>query len=288
MVSDPSTPDGATPKDLVIAHRLADAARDAILPHFRTQSLSIDDKSAAGSVFDPVTVADRAAEQAMRALLAELAPNDGVYGEEFGQTDGASGRLWVLDPIDGTRAFMSGILNWGVLIALCDGGRPVLGVMDQPFTQERFFSASDGSAARSAQYFRGASAAAAQAQPIKTRARADLSDATLFTTDPDLFIPGPERSAYDAVASAVKLRRYGTDCYAYAMVAGGFADLVIETGLSPYDIQALIPIVEGAGGIITDWSGAPNPWSGQVIAAGDAQIHAAALALLQPGADPDR
>ena len=271
-----NTPHGARAvSDEAIANSLADAAREAILPHFRAAALTAENKAEATSgakAFDPVTIADRAAEEAMRGILSELAPDDGVFGEEFGRSEGASGRLWVLDPIDGTRAFMAGLPSWGVLIGLHVDGATELGLMDQPYTGERFIGRRG---AKAATFYRGFETRALRSRPCET-----LETATLLTTDPDLFRDGDERDAYEQVAMRAKLRRYGCDCYAYAMIAGGWADLVIETGLQPYDIQALIPIIEAAGGVVTDWSGAPNPWEGRVVAAGDARTHAAALELL--------
>ncbi|MBX2854151.1 MAG: histidinol-phosphatase [Rhodobacteraceae bacterium] len=261
--------------DLSVANVLAAAARTEILPLFRAgPGLSAENKLPSDRGFDPVTAADRAAETAMRRLLAEHRPRDGVYGEEFGRVDGESGRLWVLDPIDGTRAFISGLLHWGVLIALLNADkRPILGVMDQPYTNERFSGCTQG---RSTTVF---SHNAATTQ-LAVRSCPSLADAVMLTTDPDLFAEGAERNAFEALSGRVRLRRFGSDCYGYAMLAAGCVDLVVETGLSPYDIQALIPIVEASGGVVTDWQGGANPWGGRVLAAGDRRVHAEALELL--------
>ena len=265
--------------DLDVAYALAAAARSEILPLFRANpGLYAENKLSPSQGFDPVTAADRAAESAMRRILSQLRPQDGVFGEEFGRSDGESGRLWVLDPIDGTRAFMSGMLHWGVLIALLDSQkRPILGVMDQPYTDERFSGCASGEVSA---FLRHKSATTA----LTVRPCVTLSEAVLLTTDPDLFALGPEREAFDNLSNRARLRRLGSDCYGYAMLAAGCVDLVVETGLSPYDIQALIPIVEAAGGVITDWRGEANPWGGQVIAAGDRRVHAEALALLSAAA----
>ncbi len=254
--------------DLDVAHALADAARTAILPHFRADGLAETNKDAVD--FDPVTEADRAAEQAMRTVLARLRPADGVWGEEFGRSEGTSGRMWVLDPIDGTRAFISGTPTWGVLIALNAGAAPILGMIDQPYIGERFWG-SDASA-----WCRGPLGE----QPIRARAARPLGEAVLFTTFPEVGT-ARDRAGFEAVAADVKLTRFGMDCYAYALVATGQVDLVIEAGLAAYDIQAPIGVIHGAGGIVTDWSGAPAHDGGQVLAAANPEIHAAALKLLR-------
>ncbi|WP_300528081.1 histidinol-phosphatase [Maricaulis sp.] len=257
-------------RDLEIATALADAAGAAIRPHFRS-GLSVDNKLEAG--FDPVTAADKASEQAMRAILEAQAADDGIFGEEFGRTPSRNGREWVLDPIDGTRAFISGLPCWTVLIALAVEGVPQLGVIDQPHTGERFIglpgeSWLDHAGARSA---------------LKTRDTASLAEATLATTDPFLF-KGEEYRAFSAVSDACQLVRFGYDAYAYAMIAAGGVDLVVESGLQAYDVNALIPVVTGAGGVVTDWRGGSAAGGGQVIAAANADLHAQALALLESAA----
>ena len=256
---------GSELSDLDLAHRMADAARAAILPWFRTAGLAADNKAASG--FDPVTAADRASEAAMRALLAEHRPDDGIWGEEMGQSAGTSGRIWVLDPIDGTRAFLSGTPTWGVLIALAESGevpRPVLGVIDQPYIGERFIGGSGIAASMT-----GPQGAA----PMATRATERLDEAVLFTTFPEVGTQA-ERNAFEDVAKQVKLVRYGMDCYAYALLAAGQIDLVIEAGLHAYDIMAPIAVIEAAGGVVTDWQGGPAGNGGQ-------DVHRAALELLR-------
>lgn len=250
-----------------VAHALADAARAIILPHFRSVGLATDNKLEGG--YDPVTVADRAAEQAMRAVLADRRPQDGILGEEFGAQPGTSGLTWVLDPIDGTRGFVAGTPTWGVLIAVGPDSGPLLGLVDQPYIGERFFGA-DG---------RATLTGPAGTHPITTRAPRALNDAILFTTFPEVGTTA-ERAAFEAVAAHVQLVRYGMDCYAYALVAAGQADLVIEAGLNAYDIQAPIALIEAAGGIVTDWEGGPVHQGGRALAAANPQIHSAALALL--------
>ncbi|MGR3758682.1 histidinol-phosphatase [Roseobacteraceae bacterium NS-SX3] len=254
--------------DLEVAHRMADAARGAILPHFRSSELGAENKLSEG--FDPVTVADRAAEQAMRAVLAELRPQDGILGEEFGAAPGSSGRTWVLDPIDGTRAFISGTPTWGVLIALSGSSGPILGVIDQPYTGERFSGGPGVASMTGPLGERG----------LRTRATASLSEAVLFTTFPEVGTPA-ERAGFERVAAQAKLTRYGMDCYAYALLAAGQIDLVIEAGLNAYDIQAPIAVIEAAGGIVTDWEGNPAHDGGRALAAANAEIHAAALEILR-------
>ncbi len=247
--------------------RLADAASDSILPHFRAAP-SIESKGDSG--FDPVTIADRNAETAMRRLIARTYPDHGIVGEEHGSERGEADYVWVLDPIDGTRAFITGLPVWGTLIGLMHKGRPVFGMMAQAFTRERY--AGDGRRA----WYRGPDGVA---MPLATRRCAALADAALFTTTPAMF-KGTDRAAYDRVEASVRLARYGCDCYAYCMVAAGHADLVIEAGLKPYDIVALIPVIEGAGGRVTDWQGKDAAGGGRILATGDARIHDAALAKL--------
>ncbi|MBO9435770.1 histidinol-phosphatase [Ruegeria sp. R13_0] len=254
--------------DLEVAEEMADAARAAILPYFRQTDLETDNKLAGG--YDPVTVADRAAEQAMRAVLAQRRPEDGILGEEFGQVEGSSGRIWVLDPIDGTRGFVSGTPTWGVLIALSTQDGPIMGVVDQPYIGERFVG--------------GAGIAQLTGPlgttPLKTRGTQALEQATLFTTFPEVGTP-EDRAGFQAVAGQVQLTRYGMDCYAYALLSAGQADLVIEAGLNAYDIQAPIAVIEAAGGIVTNWQGGPAHNGGRALAAANAEIHAAALEILR-------
>ena len=246
---------------------LAAVAGETILPFFRT-ALGVDDKSEGGS-FDPVTAADRAAEQAMRTLIRRTFPEHGIVGEEFGDERTDAEYIWVLDPIDGTKSFIAGMPAWGTLIALTRLGEPVFGMMHQPFTREYFTG--DGGAA----HYRGP----AGKRDLRARPCAGLSDAILFTTSP-LLMNKPDRAAFGRVENSVRLSRYGGDCYAYCMLAAGHIDLVIETELKRHDIIPLIPIVSGAGGIITSWDDGPPTPGGRVIAAGDKRVHKAALELL--------
>jgi histidinol phosphatase-like enzyme (inositol monophosphatase family) len=249
------------------AEDLADVAAARSLPLFRSPGLAAASKAEAG--FDPVTEADREAERAMRALLAERRPGDGVLGEEFPRTEGTSGLTWVLDPIDGTRAFWSGATTWGTLIGLDGGGGPLLGVIDQPYIGERFM----GGLGR-AEMRRGAAR-----RPLAVRACAGLAEAVLYSTFPEVGSPA-ERAGFEAVRDRVRMTRYGFDCYAYALLALGQVDLVIEAGLQPYDIQGPQAVIEAAGGVVSDWRGGPAHRGGRVIAAGDRRVHAAALELL--------
>ena len=251
-----------------LADSLADAARAAILPYFRQAELDTSNKDADG--FDPVTAADRAAEQAIRDILAAERPDDGIVGEEYGTQQGSSALRWVIDPIDGTRGFITGTPTWGVLIALCDADGPVLGIIDQPYIGERF----SGGLGRSE--IVGPLGAA----PLGVRGTQSLQDALLFTTFPEVGSP-QERRAFEAVAADVQLTRYGCDCYAYGLLAAGQADLVIEAGLNAYDICAPIAVIEAAGGIVTDWTGAPVHDGGRVLAAATPKLHQAAMARLQ-------
>jgi histidinol-phosphatase len=246
---------------------LAAVSGETILPFFRT-ALSVGDKGRPGS-FDPVTAADHAAETAMRALIRRTFPDHGIIGEEFGKERADAEYVWVLDPIDGTKSFISGMPAWGTLIALMRAGEPVFGVMNQPFTRERF--SGDGGKA----YYRGP----AGARDLRVRPCARLSEAVLFTTSP-LLMNASDRESFGRVETKVRLSRYGGDCYAYCMVAAGHVDLVIETELKPYDVLPLLPIVTGAGGVITSWDGGAPHAGGRVIAAGDKRVHAAALEVL--------
>lgn len=248
------------------AERLADAAGAAILPHFRADLVVEDKAQAVAAVFDPVTVADRAAERAMRALIAAHYPEHGIVGEEEDSVDGASPLKWVLDPIDGTRAFVTGLPIWGTLIALNDGSRPVIGIIDQPFTRERFVGMSHGA------WCNGA--------PIRTRRCATLAQARVMLTVPAAGVKAREQAVFDAIASGAQIVRFGGDCYAYGLLAHGLVDLVLEAHLDVHDVQALIPVVEAAGGVITTWEGGDAQHGGSVIACGDPTLHQQLLPLI--------
>ncbi|SFQ56137.1 myo-inositol-1(or 4)-monophosphatase [Roseivivax halotolerans] len=252
-----------------VAAELADAARAVILPHFRSATLAAENKQDGG--FDPVTEADRAAERAMRDILATRRPQDGILGEEYGASTGSSGLTWVLDPIDGTRAFICGTPTWGVLIALSDAGGVRFGMIDQPFTGERFSGGTGGATWIGRE---------GETRTLATSGIKALSDARLMTTFPEVGTLAEGR-AFAKVASQAKLTRYGMDCYAYALLAAGHVDLVIEAGLNPYDIQGPIGVIEAAGGVVTDWNGGAAHHGGRAIAAATPELHAEALALLR-------
>lgn len=256
------------PHLLAFADLLADSAREAILPFFRA-SHQVNHKG--GERFDPVTDADEAAERAMRALIAREFPEHGVLGEEYGGELASEGYQWILDPIDGTRAFISGLPTWGVLIGLYYEGRPLIGVMDQPYLDERYRG-----------WMAGANVTArGVTHKLKARACASLGEAILSTTDPYLFA-GAESEAFARVRHAAKLVRYGYDCYAYSMVASGHIDGVIESGLKPFDIAALIPIITGAGGGVCAWDGGDASTGGRVLAWGDAKLRDEVFVALKP------
>jgi histidinol phosphatase-like enzyme (inositol monophosphatase family) len=251
---------------------LADVSGQVILPFFRMNH-AVADKSR-GPVFDPVTEADRAAELAIRQRIRAAFPDHGIHGEEFGIENPGAQYQWIIDPIDGTRGFICGLPTWGTLVALLKDGVPVYGMMNQPHVRERFMG--DGHISRSF--------ASTGERLLRTRACNDISKAFIATTSPRI-IKGPESQAYDRLEARCRLARYGADCYAYAMVAAGQIDLVVETGLQAYDIAPLIPIIEGAGGIVTTWTGEPAASGGSIVAAGDKRLHASALDILsgRPG-----
>lgn len=249
--------------------QLAAAAARNTLPHFRSH-LAVENKKKGG--FDPVTRADRDAELAIRDLIRRTYPDHGIIGEEFGIENGDAETVWVIDPIDGTRAFITGLPVWGTLTGMTHQGRAVAGFMSQPFTGELYFC--DGKSS----YYEGPGGAAR----IQTRAGSDLGDATILTTTPALYT-GQKRERYGRLETACRLARYGTDCYAFAMLAAGFADLVCEPGLNPYDIVALIPIIEKAGGCVTRWDGGRAEEGGDILAAANPRLHEAALDVLNGG-----
>ncbi len=267
--------DRATQDDLVrVAHLLADAARPETLRLFRNAGLVADDKTADGDGYDPVTEADRAAEKVMRAIIVRERPDDAIIGEEFGVKPGTSGLSWTLDPIDGTRGYVSGTPTWGVLISVADASGPLFGIIDQPYIGERFLGGFG-----IAQMFGPAGDA-----PLKTRKTRPFETTTLLTTFPEVGTP-KEARAFHKVAAQVRLTRYGMDCYGYALLAAGQVDLVIEAGLNPYDIHAPIAVIQAAGGIVSNWQGGAAHNGGRVIAAANRDVHAVALSILQDAMD---
>ncbi|MEE2566498.1 inositol monophosphatase family protein [Hyphobacterium marinum] len=258
--------------DLEFAGRLADAARAAILPYFRAEA-GLENKLGETG-FDPVTLADRASEAAMRSLISAERPDDGILGEEFPPVDSRNGRLWTLDPIDGTRGFIAGFPTWTVLIALDDGPDSILGMIDQPYIGERFTGSVSG-----AVHSRSGLPDRIPAVSGVTR----LDGAILASTDPYLF-EGAEAEAFARLRAAARLTRFGHDAYAYACLASGQIDLVVESGLQPFDVRALIPVVTAAGGVLTNWRGGPAGDGGQVVAAATPELHATALDMLASAA----
>ncbi|MGE5171283.1 MAG: histidinol-phosphatase [Rudaea sp.] len=255
-------------RDAAFAEFALAAARDAgavILPHFRAP-IDVDDKGGARG-YDPVTEADRAAEAVVRDALLSQYPDHGVHGEEHGRRAGTSRFTWVIDPIDGTRSFILGQLHWGTLIALNDGARPIVGVMHQPYVDESFVAVNGRS-----EWRRGDAR-----RTLRTRRCPQLAKAVVATTDPRHFKSARQMAAYAEATRGVRLVRFGGDCYCYTQVAMGLVDIVIETGLAPYDIQALIPLIENAGGVVSNWEGGRCDAGGDVLACGDPALHALLL-----------
>ena len=238
--------------------------------YFR-KDFSIQNKDAAG--FDPVTSADRAIESVLRKMIRERYPDHGIVAEEEGSDRPDSRFTWFIDPIDGTRSFMMGSPLWGTLVGLTERGKPIFGLLSQPFLEEVFFGAPSGSWLITA----------AGRQRLRSRPTVELAQATLACTHPDMF-QGSDRDRFNALAARCLMHRYGGDCYNYAMLAAGFIDLVVEAGLKPFDIVPVIPILEGAGCVVTDWQGRAPLAGGAVVAAGTAELHGRALALLQNAA----
>lgn len=251
-----------------VAHALADAARSATLAHFRSADLEADSKESVR--FDPVTVADRASELAMREILAARRPQDGILGEEMGASLGTSGLTWVLDPIDGTRSYLAGTPTWGVLISVADATGPIFGLIDQPYIGERF-EGGFGRATMQGPHW---------ARALRTRPARPLAECIIMTTFPEVG-NAVEGEAFHRLAKQCRLTRYGTDCYAYALLAAGHIDLVVEAGLQAYDVQAPIAVITAAGGYATGWDGTPAHQGGRILAASSADVHAAAMTALR-------
>jgi histidinol phosphatase-like enzyme (inositol monophosphatase family) len=251
------------PELVDLAQRLADAAGEIALRYFRSE-LEVHRKPN----LSPVTAADREIERTMRGMLSEERPGDGILGEEYGGEGLDAEHLWILDPIDGTRAFITGRHSFGTLIALYRAGRPVLGLIDHPSVGERWLGVSGR-----ASLWNGA--------PVTSRRGVSLERAALMATHPGMF-RGADEKAFGALAAAVELCEYGCDCYAYGLLASGHVDLVCEAGLAVHDWAALVPVVQGAGGRISDWQGRPLGLAsdGRVLASGDPELHATALKLL--------
>lgn len=243
--------------------------RQPLIVENKLAGMAVPDNSAA-TRFDPVTAADRDAENAIRDCLQKLAPEVGFMGEETGTQQGESGLMWVVDPIDGTRAYISGMPLWGTLIALFDGQEVVFGMLDQPVMGERFVGQAAGTTLLCND----------TTQQLRTRDTAVLSDAILYCTTTEMFVEANQRAAFERVGAQVAMTRFGGDCYAYAMLAAGHIDIVIECDLQPYDIQALIPVVRGAGGQLTNWQGGSAAAGGCVVACSSSALHGQVLELL--------
>jgi myo-inositol-1(or 4)-monophosphatase len=252
------------------AVHLGHVAAAEILPHFRSQ-MDVTNKSP--SAFDPVTVADRNAEAAIRREVRRVYPDHGLLGEEHGAEPGSSPFTWVIDPIDGTRAFILGQLHWGTLIALREGEQPIVGVMHQPFTGETFVGSEAGASLR----HNGTQ------RRLVARRETRLADAVLCATDPTMFVSELDRAAFERVARRARSVRYGGDCYTPCLVAAGHADLVIEASLKPWDVQPLVPIVHAAGGVVTDWAGGSASSADRMVVASNQALHAEVIQLLQQG-----
>lgn len=248
-------------------HELADAAAKVTLNYFKKPIDVVSKGAKLGTNIDPVTIADKSAEKIIRELIRERFPDHNIHGEEQKNEENGSPYTWVIDPIDGTRAFISGIPTWGTLISIHDGKKPIAGLLDQPYLRERYIGTPQ--------------ATTLNGKNISCRPCDSLFNATISTTDPlQLFTDPVEQDTFFRVASRAKFMRNGYDCYAYAMIAAGFIDVVIESGLEAYDIQALIPIIQGSGGIVTNWQGKPADHGGQVVACGDKELHKQVIELL--------
>ncbi len=249
---------------------LLDQAGGVALRCFRTE-VDIDDKGGPCG-YDPVTAADRAIEALLRAGLSARFPDHAIIGEEHGRSGPAQApATWIIDPIDGTRAFISGLPEWGVLVGLTFDGEPIAGWADIPFLGERF-----SAIAGTGTYRRGS-----HRQPLRTRRTTALDSATLFCTHPNVFKEPAERAAFERLAGRVRLQRYGGDCYSYCLLALGQLDLVVEGSLQAYDIVPLMPIIAAAGGVVTNFDGQPPLAGGTVVAAATPELHAQALAVLR-------
>jgi histidinol phosphatase-like enzyme (inositol monophosphatase family) len=252
---------------ITFLNNVANEAAKISLQYFK-KSVTVENKGPKlKSDFDPVTIADKNTEKVIREQIRRHFPDHNIMGEEEAFEDKKSDYTWIIDPIDGTRSYITGIPTWGTLIALQHNGKTIVGMLDQPYLRERYIGT--------------ASSAFLNGKPINTRACDTIFNATISTTDPlQLFNGEEEQDKFFRVAAGARMMRNGYDCYAYAMVASGFIDVVIESGLNAHDIQALIPIIEGAGGIVTDWGGNPVTYGGQVVACGDQRLHEQVIGLL--------
>jgi myo-inositol-1(or 4)-monophosphatase len=256
-------------KLIAFANRLADASGAVIRPYFR-QRIEVVHKPGRAP-FDPVTEADKGGERAIRAIITRERPEDGILGEEYGESPGKNGYRWVLDPVDGTRAFITGRHEWGSLIALEENEVPMLGILDQPVLGERFIGV----------HGRSFLVEGEKRTPLKVRACAELKDAILCATDPGAYFDADQQAAFARVKSQVRMTRYSGDCYLFAALALGFVDIIVEANFNRWDVAALIPLVEGAGGIMTSWDGGHCRDGKTILACGDTRVHEAAIELLK-------
>lgn len=256
----------STTELLEFAVRIAEEAGEIALRYFRSP-LEVSNKSA--NLYDPVTRADREIEQQLRKRIAAEYPEHAIVGEEHGATDG-NHMKWIIDPIDGTRGFITGSPMWGMLIGVMDDNVPVAGVIHQPFLRETFYGSNEGAFFRSG---RGLEA-------IHTRPTERLADAVLYTTHPGMFSEEADGKAFEKVNRTCLFSRFGGDCYGYALLAAGYADLVVEAALQPYDIIPVIPVIEAAGGVVSDWSGNPPLGGGRIVAAATPALHRETVQLL--------
>lgn len=262
-------PDGKTIREYIeAAVSVAEAAGPIALRYFRN-AVEVEDKSG-GVSFDPVTRADKEIEAKIRTDLERLFPEHGILGEEETERESDSPYRWVIDPIDGTRAFISGVPEWGILLGLSFDGACLAGVMHQPYLGETFFGGAGGAWIRRA----------GEERAMQTRRTNELASSILYCTHPSMFERDEDRRSFERVAAKSRMMRFGGDCYSYCLLAHGLIDLVIEGGLQPYDIIPLIPIIEGAGGIVTDWQGGEASGGGLIIAAANATLHSQALETL--------
>jgi histidinol phosphatase-like enzyme (inositol monophosphatase family) len=256
-------------KLIAFAGRLADASGAVIRPFFR-QRIAVAHKPGM-RIFDPVTEADKGGERAIRAIIERDRPEDGILGEEYGEKPGRNGLRWVLDPVDGTRAFITGRHEWGSLIALEENEVPVLGILDQPVLGERYLAVNGRSVLLEGE----------TRTPLKVRECADIKDAILCATDPSAYFSPEQQAAFGRVQAAVRMTRFGGDCYLFAALALGFVDIIIEAGFNRWDVAALIPLVENADGVMTSWSGGDCRDGKTILACGDRRIHEEAIKLLK-------
>ncbi len=269
MASRNPKPDPQTNREyLEVAVSVAEAAGPIALRYFRS-AIDVEDKSG-GVAFDPVTRADKEIESQMRADLERRFPDHGILGEEQAERRSDSAYRWVIDPIDGTRAFISGVPAWGILLGLTVEEKCVVGVMHQPYLRETFLGNNSEAWIRRD----------GKEKPLKTSTTRELGSAILYSTHPSMFEGDTDLDAFERVADETRMMRFGGDCYSYCLLAHGLIDLVIEDSLNPYDIIPLIPIIQGAGGIVTDWQGGPASGGGRIIAAANAELHAKALEIL--------